>query len=393
MRFARPLSLLILLACSGFLLEVHSSMPRITVTGELAGQRINTTVDSELAKYYLEHYVPNKKTNPELDSLLDQIHQNTDSASLPAREYLKHLANAYSVDFAALYLVRQLLENKANQSIQQAFQAEFAKLKNTMDSSTWRQRPEFSSYTVLFVPGWVYKSHPETGADLAKPRAVMTRLGIENHLVEIEESGTIEKNAAFVAQALSRYNRAGKKIILAGASSGSASVAFALGHLLHSDEALPIVAWLNIDGLLQGSALADAAVRGPKRWLVKLVTFAKRWDFASIESMTTYRSRARFSTLQIPKHVLVINYVGIPLSGDITKLAKDGYEDLRREGPNDGLTLITDEIFPGGMTVVELGLDHYFQDKEIDLKTAALAQTIIHHLESQNGAGGESRAQ
>jgi hypothetical protein len=384
---------LILIAFSGFLLGGRSSTLRIPVTGELAGQRINTTVDSELAKYYLENYLADNRTNPALDSLLDQIHQNTNSDSLPGREYLKHLANAYTADFATLYLARHLLENKANQAMQQAFQAEFLKLKNTADSSTLRQRSRFSSYVVLFVPGWVYKSHPETGADLAKPRTVLTRLGIENHLVEIEESGTIEKNAAFVAQALSQYNRAGKRIILASASSGSASVAFTLGHLLHSGEALPIVAWLNIGGLLQGSALADAAVRGPKRWLVKLATFAKRWDFASIESMTTYRSRARFRTLQIPKHVLVINYVGIPLSGDMTKLAKDGYEDLRREGPNDGLTLITDEIFPGGMTVVELGLDHYFQDKEIDLKTVALAQTIIHYLEHQNGTGDKSSSQ
>jgi hypothetical protein len=124
-------------------------------------------------------------------------------------------------------------------------------------------------------------------------------------------------------------------------------------------------------------------VRGPKRWLVKFVTFAKGWDFASIESMTTHRSRARFNRLYIPQSILVINYVGIPLSGDITKLAKDGYEDLRGEGPNDGLTLITDEIFPGGITIVEQGLDHYFQDKEIDLKTAALAQTIITRLEAK----------
>jgi hypothetical protein len=93
------------------------------------------------------------RTNPELDSLLDQIHQNTDSGSLPGREYFKHLANAYSVDFATLYLARQLLENQANQSMQQIFQAEFAQLKNTIDSSTWRQRPEFSSYEIF--PGGI----------------------------------------------------------------------------------------------------------------------------------------------------------------------------------------------------------------------------------------------
>jgi hypothetical protein len=383
MRSARPLSLLILIAFSGFLLGGRSPSLRIPVTGELAGQRINTTVDSELARYYLEHYLQNNRTNPRLDSLLDQIHQNPDRISPPSREFLKHLANAYSTDFAALYLARQLLENQANQSMQQAFQAEFVQLKNTIDSSTFRQQPKLSSYVFLFVPGWVYKSQPETGADLAKPREVITKIGLENYLIQIDESGTIEKNANFIAQEIIRHNRLGKKIILVSASSGSASVADALGNLLPLGEAHKVSAWLNIGGLLQGSPLADAAVRGPKRWLVKFVTFAKGWDFASIESMTTHRSRARFNRLYIPQSILVINYVGIPLSGDITKLAKDGYEDLRGEGPNDGLTLITDEIFPGGITIVEQGLDHYFQDKEIDLKTAALAQTIITRLEAK----------
>jgi hypothetical protein len=286
----------------------------------------------------------------------------------------------FSVDFAALYLAKQILEDKANQPMQEAYHEEYLKLKNT---ETIDRRPEFSSYIVLVVPGWVYKSHPETGADFSKPREVLAQLGLDVYLIEIEESGTIERNADFIAQELRRYNRLGKKIILVSASSGSASAALALRQRLTSEDASQIVAWLNIGGLLQGSSLADAAVRGPKRWLVKFFTLFKGWDFASIESMTTKRSRERFSHFKLPQNFLVINYVGIPLSGNITKLAKDGYEDLRREGPNDGLTLITDEIFPGGITVVELGLDHYFQDEEIDLKTAGLAQCVINNLEAE----------
>jgi hypothetical protein len=309
---------------------------------------------------------------------------------LPAREYLKHLAHAFSPDFATLYLARQILEDKANQPMQEAYHEEYLKLKNT---ATLGRRPEFSSYIGLVVPGWVYKSHPETGASLTKPREVLAQLGLEVHLIEIEESGTIEKNADFIAGEVRRYNRLGKKIILVSASSGSASAALALGRRLSSEDASQIVAWLNIGGLLQGSPLADAAVRGPKRWLVKFLTLFKGWDFASIESMTTKRSRERFSHFKLPQNFLVINYVGIPLSGDITKLAKDGYEDLHREGPNDGLTLITDEIFPGGITVVELGLDHYFQDEEIDLKTAALAQIVINCLEAEKREINRSSSQ
>jgi hypothetical protein len=55
------------------------------------------------------------------------------------------------------------------------------KLKNT---ETLDRGPEFSSYVVLVVPGWVYKSHPETGADFSKPREVLAQLGLDVHLIE-----------------------------------------------------------------------------------------------------------------------------------------------------------------------------------------------------------------
>jgi hypothetical protein len=359
-----------------------SATTSIPVHGEFAGQKIETTVDSELAKYYLEHYLRNDKTNPELDAIIDQIDQSS-NGRLPTREYLKYLSKEFSVDFATIYLAKIILEDKCNKHIQCLFNKEFKKVKLSIKKGDFQLLPISSSYILLFVPSLFYKSQPENGGDFAEPRKVITKIGLENHLIEIEETGTIEENAVLIAKEIISYSHLNKKLILVSASKSGPEVALALDKLLDSQQTHWVKAWLNIGGVLQGSPLADSALCWPKRWFVKLIFLFKGWDFACVESMTTERSRARFKQLNIPKHILVINYIGIPLSGDITIRARDGYLDLQSEGPNDGLVLITDEMAPDSITIAELGLDHYFLDPDINIKTLALARTIINYLESQ----------
>jgi hypothetical protein len=76
----------------------------------------------------------------------------------------------------------------------------------------------------------------------------------------------------------------------------------------------------------------------------------------------------------------VVNYLGVPFSGDITRGGRFGYRRILPQGPNDGLTLLPDAIVPGGETLVKLGLDHYYLDPRIDQKTAALARLLLREL-------------
>jgi hypothetical protein len=100
--------------------------------------------------------------------------------------------------------------------------------------------------------------------------------------------------------------------------------------------------------------------------------------------MSINESRPRFSRLNIPVHISIINYIGVPLYGHISEFAKDTYSILRKLGPNDGLSLLNDQIAPNSVTILEFGIDHYFnEDPEIDLKTVALTKTIITYIESK----------
>ena len=82
------------------------------------------------------------------------------------------------------------------------------------------------------------------------------------------------------------------------------------------------------------------------------------------------------------ENILAINYMGIPLSGQLSQYSIDKYPLLRTDGPNDGLTLLTDVVAPNSLTIVALGSDHFFaEDPRINEKTVALMKLIITYLE------------
>ena len=140
---------------------------------------------------------------------------------------------------------------------------------------------------------------------------------------------------------------------------------------------------MNLGGILQGSPLIEYLQEWPQSWILQIVLWYKGWDNESLLSMSAEQSRKRFQRLTLPKHILVFNYLGLSLSGELSRFSQDKYPILRSEGPNDGLTLLTDIIVPGSITIVAPKSDHFFnEDPEINIKTIALAQTIIQYLET-----------
>lgn len=364
-----------------FFLGCTATIPTVPVNGEIGGQRIATTVDSELARYYLEEYLAGNRTNPDLDEIILTVENKKHENSKFYPEFLKDISGRLSVDFATLYLANHILNDELNQPVQSLFDNQSAMISWAGAIEQFTSDPAYTAYVLLFVPGWFYKTDPWTGADLAKQRAVATRLGLEHYLVDIEDNGTIETNASIIATEIAHYARENKQIILVSVSKAGPEVALALGEVMDEAQTHTVKAWINIGGLLQGSLIADSALRWPKRWFAKLYFHYRGWSFDSVEGMATETSRARFNRLCIPRHILIINYIGIPLSGDVSILARDRYLDLRQAGPNDGLTLITHGIVPNRMTIAQLGVDHFFMDPEIDIKTVAMIRTVIKLIE------------
>lgn len=364
-----------LLACAG-------SIPQIPVRTEWAGRQIRTTVDSELARYYLEHYLKGERIRPELDGAIDTIERGIGDG-VPSRALLKSITQTYSTDFTALILWQRILRDPSNRRAQNVFAEEFSRLKANKKGGAARLPLNQQDYLIVFAPGWLYKSQPETGADFAKPRQVLTDAGVKTALLEIEENGMVERNADVVAAQLIRFSRDTKKIIVVSASKAGPEVALALTKLQQSGAVHNVIAWVNIGGVLRGSALADTALTWPTSWFVKLFILGGK-SSKGIESLATGISIERASRTVLPADIAVVNYIGIPLSGQVSEGARFGYSLLREEGPNDGLTPIVDEIPSDSITIAELGLDHFFSDPEIHIKTVALANTVLRLVEGRS---------
>ena len=352
-------AVLLLAACAG-----------LPVRGSVGMQSIETRVDSEVARYYLGSYLAGERRDAALDERIERVYQNA-NGSLPDRYELKHLSDEFSVDFAALYLADQIAHISVNRRFRRAFDEAYEYARKAFPEG----RVSLSSeYEVLVVPTYLYKRFFSVGADMAVPRAALKKAGLTCHFVETQDDGAVEANADIVAAAIRSHAQSGRRLIILSASKSGPEVALALTKLVPA-EARHVAAWINAMGALQGTPLLD------DRLFPDLEIFMGKVDVAGTESMATLRSRRRFDSFRIPEHVLVVNYFGIPVVGSVSFLARTSFFPLRKYGPNDGTVLLPDMIIPGGVTLTELGSDHFMRRKPLDIVTVALAITVINWLE------------
>jgi hypothetical protein len=348
-----------------------SSCAGLPVRGMVGGQTIETRVDSEVARYYLENYLAGKRSDPVLDEGIDRVYQTADSR-VPDRSELKQLSDEFSVDFAALYFADHITRVPVNQRFRNAYEQAYEYARNAYPEGQVQLPAE---YEVLVVPTYLYTRFLAAGADMAVPRAALEKAGLTCHFVETDDDGPVESNAVLVAAAIQARAQSGRRLIVLSASKSGPEVALALTKLGQT-ETRHVTAWINAVGALRGTPLAD------ERLFPELEFLVGKMDPLGKQSMTTALSRQRFDSFHIPEHVLVVNYFGVPVSGSVSFWIRRSYSPLRKYGPNDGNVLLPDMVFPGGVTLVELGADHFMRNRPIDIATVALAITVIGWLEN-----------
>jgi hypothetical protein len=348
----------------------------VAVRGQIGGRNIETRVDSELARYYLANFLSGSRADALLDRRIERIYQNG-LGELPSRDDLKRISDDFSVDFAALYMADRILRAPKNRAFRAAYDRTSERVRKSLHHGVIQLPAAAAAHDVIFVPGFLYKRFPITGADLAAPRAALKKIGLSHSFVETVEDGVIEANAEIIMSAIRARVRSGRRMILVSVSKSGPEVALALTRLV-PEETAAVVAWVNVAGTVQGSPLADDES-------FQIENYTGKIDMAGVASMGTARSRRRFTAFRIPDHVLVVNYIGVPLLGSVSMLASKGFFHLRTLGPNDGLALLPDLIIPGGVTLAEVGPDHFLLDVEVDVTTVAMIITVIEQLERRNG--------
>ena len=265
-----------------------------------------------------------------------------------------------------------------NQEYNKHWQTQSYQLSKTISSNETKERltETFESHHALLIPGWHWKTRSDTGADLEFQRRILASFGLQSTLVETNEHGTIEENARLIAAAINRLSSLNKPIVIISVSKGGAETAYALGAELDNEQAAYIKGWLNIGGLIAGSSLVDHSSHDPKRWL-RSIGFSEDTPVSAFNGLKTHVASARLAELNFPNDLTVINYVGVPFASSVNEKAKYSYSLLAKQGPNDGAALTQEMLMPNGVTVLEIGLDHYMRSRRAMNRAISLLLMIM----------------
>lgn len=350
-------------ACSG--------VPRLAASGRVAAYPFRGTVDHGIARDYLE----GGPLPPELDALRRRVRS---SDEVPTRAALAEIAGRYSPDVATLLFVEALGARADVRELRASYERELSIVRRHGPEQSPPRPP--SDLLVLMVPGWFYVSHGrETNADFQIQRSLYERWGIAHRLVPIDENGAIEDNARIIAAAV-RGAAPKHRIFLVSASKSGAEVALAIARELSTEDAGRIVGWLSIVGTVRGSPLADEALDSALCPLIRAQLAMEGFDLSGLRSLRATRARSVFDSLQFPASLRIFSLIAVPLSGQISERAALTYGQLRALGPNDGLTLLADEIIPGSVPLLLSGKDHYLGPGDQRDWSTALFRVLLGEL-------------
>lgn len=358
-----------------------SNSSSLQAHGTLADRTMTARVDHPVARDYLE--------GRPLPSDLEELRRaHIPVGKLPSEPTLAYLTAHYSTDVATLFFMEAASAHDPSRSIQHEYADVVHRLMQTGEIP--EIGPSSSRLTIAFAPGWFYKSHgAETGADFQRQLDQLASVGVPAELIETDENGTVESNAEIIADVLRRLQREGREVFVVSGSKSGAEVAVALGEVLRPEEMTDIRAWLSIGGVHQGSPFADWALNPTVCWISQLHLGLQGFDLDGALSLQTSRRRPHFANLRFPEHVLLVSYVPVPLSGDISDRGAFGYSRMRDIGPNDGLTMLVDQLLPGGLTIVEPGVDHFFDHPDREVRSLALLEVLLKRIGAATATKGD----
>ena len=350
--------------------------PRFVVRGEIHGFPFQGTTSSGENQVLLQEMLAGSGRTS--DAWLRSVRlEQEEMVGPPDRETLQRITTQYSHDIAALVFAHQILAQEQNRRMQSLYLKNLAWVRAAPELAGRRIAQAAAGYTFVFAPAWLYRSHTWNGADFRRPRQLLETNGIETRFLDLAEDGAVEDNAARIAAALREPGTPGRKRIIISTSKSGAEVALALGGVLGPEAPSDVVAWINIGGVIQGTPLADLGLTSWRGSLARLWFTLQGWNWAAVESLATPVRRAQFAALRLPEQLLVLNFIGVPLSGDMTLYSRPGHALLCPFGPNDGATLLIDQIVPGSLTVLQPGADHYFDLPDTDLRSLALVKSVL----------------
>ena len=231
--------------------------------------------------------------------------------------------------------------------------------------------------TVVFIPGAFYVEHPDTGADAAILRAEASKWGCPTELIPTVSIGTAAENGQIVLNWL--LARPEKQVILVSLSKGSADIKMALAQPGAQRAFRNVVAWININGILNGSPMVTWI--HSRRW-ARLFCWMLFWirgrNYQFIRELERRDGGALDFELQRLDHMRVIHVAGFSLFRHTSgRRARRWYRRLASFGPNDSVMMLADLCDLPGHVFPVWGTDHYLQT---GWKSETLIGALLQYL-------------
>ncbi len=301
------------------------------------------------------------------------LHRASEFGELPSfedltAEALTLVTREHGVDFATALLYDRI--RKAPEHSRFISQIEAAL------SEPLRRTPAVN-IRVVVVPGALYVERPDMGGDGKLVRDVAEECGLHSSLVPLASRGAATENAARLATWLEQQPE--EKLVLVSLSKGGPEVKLALARPDAPRLFRNVVAWVNVCGPLDGSAVADWVLAGRlRRALLRFQYCVLRRDFAFVAELRREPGAPLGRALTLPLAMRLISLVGFPLRQHLSApFARFCHRIIARHGPNDGAVLLSDiRDWPGEIYPV-WGTDHYFRPAA---RARALIRAVLWHL-------------
>jgi len=214
---------------------------------------------------------------------------------------------------------------------------------------------------VGIVPGAFYREHKNSGADGARVAAILG-MGCRVEIIPIESFGSLEQNAALIAQWLKA--KKDERVALITLSKGSADLKTALRLPEATELFRHVQVWISLSGLPQGTPLVAWL---EKQWLrqlgIRILLRLRGQRYSVVEELRHEPGWPLENWPTLPQHLQIVHVVGFPLRRHLAHpWAARGYERIAPDGPNDGGGfLLSDVVKLPGTVFPVWGADHYLQ--------------------------------
>ena len=165
-RLLRRIATVLLLVAGVISLAIWSVLPAsIPARGRFHDFELDTTVDSESAKYYIESYAQGRVDNPQLHQAIEKLKRDFGDR-IPNHLDLHWLAQTQSVDFAALFFADQLLSLDRNATVNRRFRMNLDRVLRAGTVAV-----DSDGIVIVLVPGYDYKENGHVTGPISKLRS------------------------------------------------------------------------------------------------------------------------------------------------------------------------------------------------------------------------------